>query len=110
MSSSNGLTVARHVYVSEARGAVSALDRSSGVLVWVQERLANRHLSAPLAIGPEVVVGDLQGFVHFLSRDKGDFVGRAPTDGSPIIAPPQPLANGFLVQTGNGGLYAFKVD
>jgi outer membrane protein assembly factor BamB len=108
MSSSTGLGVdARYVYVAEERGAVSALDRTSGRSLWRQDKLANRQLSAPLPLGPEIAVGDLEGYVHFLGRDNGAFVGRVATDGSPVRAPPVPLGEaGFLVQTSNGNLYA----
>jgi outer membrane protein assembly factor BamB len=107
MSSSSGLGVdARYVYVSEDRGAVSALERASGRSLWRQDRLANRHLSAPLPLGAEIAVGDLQGFVHLLARDSGAFVGRIATDGSALRTAPVPLPNGFLVQTSGGTLYA----
>lgn len=111
ISSSAGLGVdARNVYVSEDGGAVAALDRASGASVWRQGKLNNRHLSAPLPLGPEIAVGDFQGFVHLLASDDGAFAARVATDGSPIRATPVPFANGFLVQTVNGGLYALAVE
>jgi len=109
ISSSSGLDVdARAVYVSEDRGAVTSLSRQSGTSVWRQDRLANRRLSAPLAVGKEVAVGDLEGYVHLLSQDAGAFVGRIATDGSPIVGPPVAIPGGFIVQTSNGGLYALS--
>ena len=62
----------------------------------------------PQPIGTEVGVGDLQGYVHFLARESGAFLGRLATDGSPIRAAPQRLAEGILVQTQGGGLYALN--
>jgi outer membrane protein assembly factor BamB len=108
ISSSTGLGVdARFVYVAEERGAVSALDRTSGRSLWRQDKLANRNLSAPLPLGAEIAVGDFEGYVHFLGRDNGAFVGRLATDGSPVRAAPVALGGaGFLVQTSNGNLYA----
>lgn len=107
LSSSAGLGVdARYVYVSEDRGAVSALDRASGTSLWRQDKLGNRRPTAPLALGNEIAIGDVQGYVHLLARDNGAFVGRFATDGSPIRAAPVRIPNGFLVQTANGGLYA----
>jgi len=108
MSSSVGLGVdAGYVYVSEERGAVSALDRASGRSLWRQDKLANRNLSAPLPLGAQIAVGDFEGYVHFLGRQNGAFVGRSATDGSPVRAAPVALGDGsFLVQTANGGVYA----
>jgi len=38
------------------------------------------------------------------------FVARIPTDGSPIVAQPQVLNNGILVQTLKGGVYAIAIQ
>ena len=112
MSSTSGLSLdARYVFVSDEKGAVHALDRIGGTSVWRQDKLRLRNLSAPLALGRDIVVADIQGYVHFLSRDSGSFVGRVATDGSPISTNPVMLPNGgFLVQTRNGGLYAFSAQ
>lgn len=107
MSSLTGLSFdARYAFVSDDKGAVHAMDRANGRSVWKQDRLANRQLTLPVALGTEVGTGDLQGFVHFLARESGAFVARVATDGTPIRAAPQRLADGILVQTQGGGLYA----
>ena len=110
MSSTSGLSLdARYAFVSDDKGAVHALDRIGGTSVWKQDKLRLRNLSAPLALGGEIVVADIQGYVHFLARDSGAFVGRVATDGSPVSTNPVMLPNGgFLIQTRNGGLYAFS--
>ena len=112
MSSTSGLALdARYAFVSDDKGTVYALDRSSGTSVWRQDKLSLRNLSAPFALGQEIVVADIQGYAHFLDRDSGAFVGRAATDGSPVSTNPVGLPNsGFLVQTRNGGLYAFSAQ
>ena len=109
MSSSAGLAVNnRYVFVSEDIGAVAALARSGGSSLWRQDKLQYRKLSAPLALGSYVIVGDVEGYVHLLSADTGAFLARVATDGSAIRAAPVALGNGaFLVQTANGGLFAF---
>ncbi len=110
MSSTSGLSLdARYAFVSDDKGAVHALDRIGGTSVWKQDKLRLRNLSAPLALGREIVVADIQGYVHFLARDSGAFVGRVATDGSPVSTNPVMLPDGgFLIQTRNGGLYAFS--
>jgi outer membrane protein assembly factor BamB len=110
MSSTSGLSLdARYAFVSDDKGAVHALDRIGGTSVWKQDKLRQRNLSAPLALGNEIVVADIQGYVHLLARYSGAFVGRVATDGSPVSTNPLMLPNGgFLIQTRNGGLYAFS--
>jgi outer membrane protein assembly factor BamB len=111
MSTLTGVSFdARYAFVSDDKGAVHALDRSNGRSVWKQDRLAYRQLSLPLPIGTEVAIGDLQGFVHFVARESGAFLGRIATDGSAVRAAPLRLADGLLVQTQNGGLYALTLQ
>jgi outer membrane protein assembly factor BamB len=107
MSSVTGVSVdARYAYVSDEHGAVHALDRSNGRSLWKQDRLAYRQLSLPLPVGGTVVVGDFEGYLHFLARDSGAFVARAETDGSAVRAAPLGIDGGFVVQTQDGGLFA----
>jgi len=96
----------RYAFVSDERGAVHALDRANGQSVWKQEALAYRQLSMPLARGEAVVVGDFEGYVHFLARESGAFIARQETDGAALRADPVPLIGSVLVQTQGGGLYA----
>jgi outer membrane protein assembly factor BamB len=100
---------ARYAFVADEQGAVHAFDRSSGQSVWKQDKLAHRKLSAPLGVGDAVAVGDLEGYVHFLSRDNGAFVARRETGGGAVRATPLALDSGLLVQTEDGGLFALAL-
>jgi outer membrane protein assembly factor BamB len=112
LSSAAGLdTDHRSVYVTDEKNAIVALDKSSGASLWRQEKLAGRGVSAPLAFGRFVVVGDFEGYVHLISREDGSFVGRVATDGSAIGAPPVALdLSSFAVQTRKGGVFAIAVQ
>ena len=111
VSSSVGLTIdARHLYVTDDKGSVHALDMASGASIWKQDKLYLRRVSAPLARRGLVVVADAQGVVHFLSREDGSFVSRLATDGSPVVAPLQFLGGNFLVQTSKGGIFAIEAQ
>jgi outer membrane protein assembly factor BamB len=110
MSSSAGIDVDnRHVYVTDDKGAVHALDRNSGASVWKQDKLALRAVSRPVAIGSHVAVADYQGIVHLLRREDGAFAARLSTDGGAVRADPVRFGSGFLIQTANGGLFALEV-
>ena len=101
----------RSVYVTDDKNAVVALDKSNGASLWRQDQLSHRGVSAPLAFGRFVLVGDFQGYVHLLSREDGSFAARLATDGSAIGAPPVALdENKVLVQTRNGGVFAIAVQ
>lgn len=100
----------RLLFGTEADGTVIAWKRSDGERVWSTDRLRYRNLSAPLVAGRSVVVGDLSGFVHLLSRDDGSLLNRLPTDGSAIIAAPVLVGSTLIVVTQNGGVYGFQPE
>ena len=98
------------VFVSHAGGAVYALEYSGGKTFWRQGDLRNRRLSAPLPLGSLVAVGDVQGYVHFLTREDGAFAARIRTEDSPIMPQMLQLKNdSLLAQTRGGGLYAISI-
>ena len=112
MSSSAGMGGdIRNFYVTDDKNAVAALDKTNGASIWKQDKLFGRGVSGPLAFGRYVVVGDFEGYVHFLSREDGSFAARIATDGSPIITPAVALdLTSFVVQTRNGGIFAITVQ
>jgi len=110
LSSTAGLSLdARYVFVSDEKGAVQAMDRAGGATIWKQDKLFLRRLTAPLPLEDVVAVGDVEGYLHFLSRDSGAFVGRIATDGSPIRSSLMRLDQGLLVQTQEGDLFALSL-
>ena len=107
LSSATGVSLdARYAYVSDDKGAVQALDRSNGQSVWKQDKLAYRQLTLPLPEGQAIVLGDVQGYVHFLARESGAFVSRYDTRGGAVRAVPIGLPAGLLVQSEDGSLHA----
>jgi outer membrane protein assembly factor BamB len=111
MSSSVGLAIDnRYLYVTDDKSSVHALDMASGASIWKQDKLFHRRLTAPLPRRGLIAVADVQGVVHFLSREDGSFAGRLSTDGSPVVAPPQVLGTSLLIQTSNGGIYAIEAE
>jgi outer membrane protein assembly factor BamB len=110
-SSDTGLAMdEQNVYVTDDTGGVTAYDKDSGRAVWRQDKLANRNVSAPLALGKVVVVGDYEGYVHVLSADDGSFVARAKADGGAIRYAPVDIGPGIAVQTVKGTVTAFKLN
>ncbi|MCK9285693.1 MAG: outer membrane protein assembly factor BamB [Rhodocyclaceae bacterium] len=110
-SSFSGMELdSRTAYVSDESGIVMAFDRQAGASLWKQDKLTNRKLSRPQAIGAYIAVGDYKGYVHLLRREDGAFAGRVATDGSAIVASPIRIGDAVLVQTQDGGIYAIGVN
>ena len=100
----------RFVYGTESNGNVMAWRRTDGERGWISERLKYRELTAPLAVGRSVIVGDSTGLVHFLSREDGAPLNRMTTDGSAIAATPVLAGNTVVVVTRNGGVFGYRPE
>jgi outer membrane protein assembly factor BamB len=98
------------LFIADDKSALLAFELTGGASLWKQDKLYGRYVSGPVVVGKYVAVGDFQGYVHFVSRDDGSFVARIATDGTPIVAQPQVLNNGILVQTVKGGVFAITVQ
>jgi len=107
MSSYAGIAVdGRHLYVSDAEGQVWALERSGSASLWRQDKLRARAISAPAVVDRYVVVGDLEGYVHWLDRDDGAFGARVQVDGGAIVARPLVVGENIYVYSSRGTLTA----
>ena len=94
----------RAVYAVDGSSQVHALAADGGASLWRNERLTNRELTTPLALPGAVVVGDLAGYVHFLSPAEGGFIARVQVDSSTIVARPLAWNDNAVVLTSDGTL------
>lgn len=100
----------RFVFVADDQGGLAAYSRETGTNAWKTDKLAYRRLSTPVSYGRAVAVGDLQGYIHFLSREDGALIGRVATDGSPIQSVPVVAGANLIFQTQSGTVTAIAVE
>jgi outer membrane protein assembly factor BamB len=98
----------KNIYVVDDASAVQALDKVQGASVWKQDKLQYRRLTAPAILDARIVVGDYQGYLHVLSADSGDIIGRLATDGT-AIQQLVPIAGGLIVQTAGGSVLLVRL-
>lgn len=98
----------RLVFGTESDGRVLAWQRTSGESGWQVDRLKYRGLTAPMAVGRVVALGDSLGLVHLLSREDGTEMTRLTADGSAILVAPVLAGDALVVQTRNGGVFAWR--
>ena len=98
------------VFAVEGDDKVQALARADGQPMWTNDKLRFRGLTAPLVLGRSVVVGDAQGYVHFLSRKDGHVLQRLSTDGSAIAMAPVVVGQTLVVVTRQGQVRAFSAQ
>jgi len=109
-SSYSGMAVERRtLYITDAEDHVWALDRYTGASLWQQDKLHNRRLTAPAVTGDAVVVGDLEGYVHWLAREDGHLLARERVANAAITGAPLAIGGTVYVGAEDGSITALRV-
>jgi outer membrane protein assembly factor BamB len=108
-SSYRGFTLEGDALIaSSSEGIVVAMRRTDGTINWEQAGLRQRGLTAPAVDGQAVVVGDYEGYLHWLNLASGELIARTKTDGERITNAPLVVDGRVFVQTDGGKLMVFK--
>ena len=98
------------VIATDRAGTVWAINKADGGALWQQPALARRNLTGAVAHGDYAVVGDFDGYLHWLRLADGQFAARARAGGEALRATPV-VADGILVaQNVDGELTAFRLQ
>ncbi len=78
IASATGISVdSEMLYLTDKDGDVWALSRRGGSTMWKQSALHQRALTAPVQQGNYLIVGDYEGYLHWLNKEDGRIVARA---------------------------------
>ncbi len=102
-------TDGRRLYVSDAEGVVWAIDVRSGTAVWSQDALKFRRLSDAVVLGNYVVLGDFEGYLHWIDRDTGELAARNRVGRAPITTGIRVVDDVLFVQGDGGDLAAVRL-
>jgi len=110
VSSLEGIAAdSRYVYVTDDKGAIQALAKTTGASAWKQDKLAQRRPGGPQMVGDYVAVVDGEGIVHLLDSSDGNLVGRVATDGTPATAQPIKSGDSAVWQSTGGVVFSVSV-
>jgi outer membrane protein assembly factor BamB len=110
MSSVAGLAAGNEgVFIAASDGALWALDRRSGGALWKNELLSHRMLSVPVLMGDYVVVGDLEGYLHWFKRSDGEIAARVKLGGAGFGEGLVVVDDTLYVQNRDGSVGAFRL-
>jgi len=88
---------------------VWAFDKSSGTDIWKNDALKYRWVSGPAVQGDYVVVGDLDGYVHWLQIGDGALAGRERLSRKAIRAQPLVVGDTVYVEDVKGRIGAYRL-
>jgi len=97
------------IYTSRDDGEIIAMTRSNGVEAWRNDDLLRRDPTLPVPFHTTVVVGDFEGYLHFLSTIDGVAVARIRFGKKAISSDPLVVGNRLYVQSDDGSVAAYEV-
>ena len=68
------------IYLTGVKGGIVAVDAQTGVERWSNTELYNRRLTQPVVYKDTIVVGDFEGYFHFVDKETRKFVSRFKLD------------------------------
>ncbi|MCG9737647.1 outer membrane protein assembly factor BamB [Shewanella insulae] len=91
-----------NLYLVDDHGRVYAVDKRNGLESWSNSELTNRELTSPVVFKDYLVVGDFEGYLHFIDRTSGKLVGRVEVDSSGLFSQPLVIDDKIYVQSRDG--------
>ncbi|HGY3146143.1 TPA: outer membrane protein assembly factor BamB [Morganella morganii] len=96
------------LYVVDQNDNIYGLRAADGVTMWSQDKLLHRNLSAPELFNGYLVVGDGEGYLHWLDTSNGQFVAQNKLNSSGILSRPSIAGDKLMVQARDGRLYLLR--
>ena len=91
-----------------ARCDVWLLDRRNGATMWKIDQMTNRGVTRPAFYGELLVVGDKEGYLHWIDLANGQFVARVKEGGDGFASAPLTVGTTLYVLTNKGTLAAYR--
>ena len=98
------------LYTTQDTGVLISMARRTGAESWRQESLLRREPTVPVPFHTTVVVGDLEGYLHFFNNLDGAPVARLKLGSKAISTDPVVVADRLYVQSDSGSIAAYGID
>ena len=98
----------RNIYATDRDSDLQAINRLTGSASWEQDGLKYRELTGPTLYEGDLVAGDYEGYVHWLSADDGSVIARGHVFDEPIRSQPIVVGNRVIVLGAFGEIAALR--
>ncbi|WP_340621100.1 outer membrane protein assembly factor BamB [Xenorhabdus siamensis] len=96
-----------NIFIVDQDDRILSLRKSDGVTIWSQNNLLHRNLTAPEMYNGYLVVGDGEGYLHWLNMADGQFVAQHKVDSSGLLSRPVIASDKLMVQAKGGAVYLY---
>ncbi|MPY24979.1 outer membrane protein assembly factor BamB [Shewanella sp. YLB-07] len=91
-----------NLFLVDDYSRIYSVDRRNGLETWSNIELTNRNLTSAAVFKDYLVVGDFEGYLHFIDKSTGKLVGRIEVDSSGLYSQPLVVGDSIYVQTRAG--------
>ncbi|WP_336942130.1 outer membrane protein assembly factor BamB [Vibrio cholerae] len=109
-SASDMATDGSRLYLVTDKDHLVAVDTRSGTELWSNTQLEHRLLTAPKMIDDYLVVGDAEGYLHWIDRNSGEFIAQQLVNDSGFAVGPLALNDGYVIVTRNGQIKKLTIQ
>ncbi|MGV3345567.1 outer membrane protein assembly factor BamB [Enterobacteriaceae bacterium LUAb1] len=97
---------AGRIYLVDQDDRIMGLNSDGGVTLWRQSDLLHRNLTSPVLYNGYLVVGDSEGYLHWLNTSDGRFVVQQKVDSSGFLSEPVVASDKLVIQAKDGTVHA----
>ncbi len=109
LGSAAGVSASRnHLYIVDKDSNVRALNRTDGTEEWKTTGYKNRLLNKPIFYLGDIIISDLEGYVHVLDGENGNTIARTRMGKSSFYSNPVGSGSILLAYNKDGTLTAFE--
>ncbi len=94
------------LFVTDEKGHVHSISRTTGEERWVNKDLSYRDVTAPVQYDSYVLVGDMDGYLYWLDSATGKIASMERIDSDGLYIPPVIYDGVAYLQTRSGDIYA----
>lgn len=94
------------IYIVDQNDRILALTTDGGVTLWTQSDLLHRLLTSPALYNGSLVVGDAEGYMHWINPEDGRFEAQQKVDSAGFLTEPVAADGKLLIQAKDGTVYA----
>ncbi len=98
------------LYITDSEDQLWAANPTDGAGRWRQDALRYRQLTAPVVVGNALVVGDLEGYLHWVARRDGRLLGRERVAKVAVASAPVVVGQTLYLQLENGTIAAVRAS